>query len=301
MLPPLASTLATGLALAVAGLFDGFFTRFNYLAPFTVLILCGLGAPFPEEVALLGSGLLLYKGEVDFLPITLVCSTAILLGDSLPFWLGRKYGMAALKRRWVRRILHPERIAILERRFVEHGNWVTFTCRFLPGVRIPGYFFAGTMRMTYPRFLLLDGLGVLISVPTSIWIGKLFGQSVERLQERFDQLHLALAFTVVTIILVLFLRSRNRVRERQVEEATREREEQGPTGGVDGTAKLPMATDQAPTGDPGEPMGADIVPAAGRAPGRPPGPAMPGAGSGSDPSDADGDLATQGESEEARA
>lgn len=246
-------------ALALAGLFEGFFARFNYLAPFTVLILCGLGAPFPEEVALIGSGLLLHRGEVDFLPITLVCSSAILLGDSLPYWLGRRYGMKALRFRWVRRILHPERIALLERRFVEHGNWVTFTFRFLPGVRIPGYFFAGTMRMTYTRFLLLDGLGVLISVPTSIWLGKLFGQSIENLQERFDQLHLVLAFAMVTIVLVVFFRSRNQMRARQVAEAERRRER--PLPDADGAASAvsapgPRPAASAPTGS-SRPTGAD--------------------------------------------
>lgn len=221
----MAPALTTALALGVVAIFDGFFTRFHYLAPFTILILCGLGAPFPEEVALIGSGILLYQGEVDFLTITLVCSSAILLGDALPFWLGRKYGMAALKRRWVRRILHPERIALLERRFVEHGNWVVFTCRFLPGVRIPGYFFAGTMRMTFTRFLLLDGLGVLVSVPTSIWLGKLFGESIEALQERFDQLHLFLAFGVLTILLIVALRIWNQARARRVAAAARNRDE----------------------------------------------------------------------------
>lgn len=218
------ATLEPLSALADTSLFEGFFEHFPYLAPFSVLILCGLGAPFPEEVALIGSGLLLYKGEVRFLPITLVCSSAILLGDALPFWLGRRYGMTALKRRWVRRLLHPERIALLEKRFVDHGNWVVFTCRFLPGVRIPGYFFAGTMRMPFTRFFLLDLLGVLISVPASIWLGKLFGESVERLRQRFDQLHLLLAFAVVAIVLVVFVGSRNRAREREAAEAARRRD-----------------------------------------------------------------------------
>jgi membrane protein DedA with SNARE-associated domain len=191
------------LSAGLTQLFEGFFSRFNYLAPFTVLILCGLGAPLPEEVALIGSGLLLHQGEVEFVKITLVCSSAILLGDSLPFWLGRRYGLSALKHRWVARVMPPDRIARTERRFAEHGNWVVFTCRFLPGIRIPGYFFAGTMGMSFGRFMLLDSLGVLISVPASIYIGKLFGESVEMLQKRFDQLHLVLAFLVVSILLIV--------------------------------------------------------------------------------------------------
>src|SRR5688572_25612104 len=137
----------------------GSFGRFHYLAPFVVLFLCGVGLPLPEEVTLLGSGLLLHQGEVEFVPIVVVCSLAILLGDSIPYWLGRRFGMNALRVRWVRRIIHPERFARLEKRFQRHGNWAVFACRFFAGVRIPGYFLAGTLRMGFGRFLLLDGLG----------------------------------------------------------------------------------------------------------------------------------------------
>ena len=41
-------------------------------------------------------------------------------------------------------------------RFQRHGNWAVFMCRFFAGVRIPGYFLAGTMGMSYGRFLLLE-------------------------------------------------------------------------------------------------------------------------------------------------
>ncbi len=150
------------------------FTRFHYLAPFTVLMLCGLGAPLPEEITLIGCGLLVTEGHVGFWEITLVCSAAILLGDSIPYWLGRRFGLAALKSKLVARVLHPERFAQLERKFADNGNWAIFTCRFLPGLRIPGYFTAGTLRMSFVRFLVLDSLGVLVSVPTSIWVAHLF-------------------------------------------------------------------------------------------------------------------------------
>ena len=83
-----------------------------------------------------------------------MCSLAILLGDSIPYWVGRHWGLAALKTRLVAKILHPERFASLERRFAAHGNWVVFSCRFMPGLRIPAYFVAGTLRMnTSPRTL----------------------------------------------------------------------------------------------------------------------------------------------------
>ena len=202
--------------LITEGWLDGFFSEYHYLAPFVILLLCGFGLPLPEEVTLIGSGLLLYQGKVDFVAISTTCGAAILLGDSIPYWLGRRYGERALRVRWVRRILHPERFALLEKRFAEHGNWAIFTCRFLPGIRIPGYFTAGTLKMSYGRFLLLDFLGVLISVPTSIYLGKLFGERMELLQEKVQDFHLVLGFAILSLILIMFVRGRIHTRERQV-------------------------------------------------------------------------------------
>jgi membrane protein DedA with SNARE-associated domain len=184
------------------------FGEFEYLAPFFVLLLCGVGLPLPEEVTLIGAGILVHRGEVDYVTIVLVCSSAILIGDSVPFWLGKRYGMNALRIPWVARILHPERFARLQERFDAHGNWATFACRFFAGIRIPGYFLAGTMGMRYGRFLLLDALGVTISVPLSVYLGKIFGGEVDRLKDRVHDLHHVLAFLVLSMALILLVRAR---------------------------------------------------------------------------------------------
>lgn len=194
--------------IAETTLLGEIFGRFGYLGPFTVLLLCGVGLPLPEEVPLIAAGLLLYRGEVEFVQISIVCGAAILIGDTVPFLLGRRYGMRALQIRWVARILHPERFQRFQRRFEEHGNWAIFGCRFVAGIRIPGYFVAGTMGMRYGRFLLLDALGVVLSVPISIYLGKLFGGQVDRLKNTVQDLHLILAFLVLTLVVVIVLKTR---------------------------------------------------------------------------------------------
>lgn len=189
--------------------------RSHYLGPALVLFLCGLGLPLPEEVTLIASGLLLYQGKVSFIPITLVCSVAIIAGDTVPYFLGRRYGLKALENRWVARVLHPERFAIVEGKFHKHGSGVVFMCRFLPGIRIPAYFTAGTLGMSYPRFLLLDALGVMISVPTSIYLAMLFGGKVEELEEQMDHFNLILAFALVAVVGIVIFRMLHRRRHQQ--------------------------------------------------------------------------------------
>lgn len=203
----------------------------SYLGPFVILLLCGVGLPLPEEVTLIASGLLLHQGKVEFLPITIVCSAAILMGDSMPYMVGRKFGKRALEWKLVSKVLHPERFAIVEEKFGRHGSLMVFFCRFLPGIRIPAYFTAGTLQMNFVRFLILDGLGVLISVPTSIWIARAFGGQVEKMKEQMAHFHLILAFALVAVLSIVLFRVVVKRRERQVQALNQEaRAQDGPEG-----------------------------------------------------------------------
>lgn len=235
------------------------FEHFTYLGPFLVLLLCGIGLPLPEEVTLIGSGILVHRGEAEFIPITIVCSLAILLGDSIPFFMGRRYGKRVLRFRLIAKLLHPERFAKVEKRFLEHGTWATFVCRFLPGIRIPGYFIAGTMKMKPSRFVLLDGLGILISVPVSIWVGELFADRIDRLKDTMADLHLILAFLVLAlVIIVVMMTRRNRVQtlaRRKEERAAKQRAAAAkpPLDPLDPLLPGAEGAPAAPEGDPDDP------------------------------------------------
>jgi membrane protein DedA with SNARE-associated domain len=66
------------------------------------------------------------------------------------------------------------------------------------------------MGMRYTRFLLLDFIGALISVPTSIYLGKLFGDSMDTLKAKVHDMHLILGFLALSLVLVLLMRRRRR-------------------------------------------------------------------------------------------
>ena len=204
--------------LATVGITD-IFTRGPYLGPWLILMLCGLGAPLPEEAALIPAGVMLANPDngLNFVHMTLVCTSAILLGDALPFVLGKRYGLSILKLRWVSKVLHPERFASFERRFAEHGNWAIFTCRFLPGLRLPGYFIAGTLKMSFLRFLVLDCAGVVISVPTSIfaakWVTERFGEAQAKKSVHEFMIWVAVA-VVASVIAFVWVRAVRRKRAR---------------------------------------------------------------------------------------
>ena len=52
---------------------SAYIEHFTYAGLFVILMLCGLGMPMPEDVALLAGGFLAHKGITRY-PITLVVS-----------------------------------------------------------------------------------------------------------------------------------------------------------------------------------------------------------------------------------
>jgi membrane protein DedA with SNARE-associated domain len=69
-------------------------------------------------------------------------------------------------------LLPPKRYAAVQEKFARYGNRLMFLARFLPGMRTAVYITAGaTQRVSFARFLLLDGLAALISVPIWVYAG----------------------------------------------------------------------------------------------------------------------------------
>ncbi|MEZ6016368.1 MAG: DedA family protein [Planctomycetota bacterium] len=178
----------------------------GYLAPFVVLVLCGFGLPIPEEITMLGAGFLAHRGEVDFVPVVLVCMAATLIGDSIPYSVGRRFGRQALRSRAVRRALHPERLRSIERRFERSGLWAIFICRFLPGVRLPAWFTAGTLGIPYHRFIAVDALGAALMTPAFVALGRYSGEKIAELEGRVEGLTQILGFIAVALVVGMAIR-----------------------------------------------------------------------------------------------
>lgn len=240
-------------------------SEYTYLGAFAMLFLCGFGLPLPEEVTVIGSGLLLHQGEVSYWPILITCFVGVVGGDVVPFTVGRLWGKRALRNRFVARLIDDRTYARLERRFREHGNWATFSCRFVPGLRWPGYFMAGTMRMPYWRWLALDCAGAVFQVPIVLHLGVLFAENVERLDKEVDNLNLILAFSILALLMIVVFRGRLRRWRRHAriqEERRRTREartawaaERAASQAARRSAAMaefsPSRTTDPPTGEPG--------------------------------------------------
>ncbi len=148
------------------------FAENGYVAVWIALMICGLGLPLPEDVTLVAGGVIAGLGYANVHAMFALCMVGVLLGDATVFMLGRHYGERMLKWRWVARMLPPQRYAMVQHKFARYGNRVLFVARFLPGMRTTIYAAAGaTRRVSLLRFLLIDTLAALISVPVWVYLG----------------------------------------------------------------------------------------------------------------------------------
>jgi membrane protein DedA with SNARE-associated domain len=163
-----------------------FLQSYGYIGIVAMLILCGLGLPIPEEVTLIGSGYLAYLAKVNgaehpnWILASVVCVLGILLGDTVVYMLGRRFGNAVMRLPLIRHELTPKRIAKFDTLFARYGDRAIFFSRFFMGVRLASYFVAGRQRMPYWKFVLLDLAGALLSGPTSVAFGYFFGDNLHR-------------------------------------------------------------------------------------------------------------------------
>ncbi len=159
--------------------FYAFMGKWSYLGLFLVLMAAGLGVPLPEDIPLVAAGWLVHKGGADLRLMIITGLVGVLLGDSILFYMGRQYGSQIVERRWFRRIAKPWLLEKARLKYTEHGAKIIFVARFMPGLRAVVFLTAGVFRVPYWKFLLMDGLAALISVPAWLWLSSEFSGAIE--------------------------------------------------------------------------------------------------------------------------
>lgn len=164
---------------------ESFFVEYGYAAVFFVLVICGFGVPIPEDLTLLTGGVISGLGYTNSHIMFLVGMLGVLAGDGFMFAAGRIWGQKILKFKPIARVMTPKRYAQVQEKFDKYGNWVLFVARFLPGLRTAVFVTAGISRkVSYLRFILMDGLAALISVPVWIYLGEYGARNTDWLMEK---------------------------------------------------------------------------------------------------------------------
>lgn len=151
------------------------FAHWSYLAVFSVLILCGIGLPVPEEITFITAGYVVSEIGADLNIMIITSLVGLMIGDSLIYFFGSYFGEKILSR-WPFRILFSEKMLARSRTFfAKYGSRAVFFAGFFAGVRATTYFLTGSMRFSYWKFILWDFIRAILTCPISIWAGYKFG------------------------------------------------------------------------------------------------------------------------------
>jgi membrane-associated protein len=171
---------------------------------------CTLGVGFlaPGE-----SGLLLASTTVTsvprFLVMWLVVSLCAVAGDSIGYFLGRRFGDRLRDSKVIRKVgqQHWDKAGELLRR---RGAWAVFFARFMPVVRTLVPASAGASKLEYRRFLPASIAGAVCWSALHIGIGSAAGASAKYIESVFNGVMWVLLAIAVLIGVVVVLRRRGK-------------------------------------------------------------------------------------------
>jgi membrane protein DedA with SNARE-associated domain/rhodanese-related sulfurtransferase len=153
---------------------------YGYLLLFAWVLVEQFGIPLPATPVLLAAGALTAEHELNFALALLVGLTACLIADSAWFHIGRRYGHHVLR---ILCKLSLEPTVCVRRTQNAFGRRRTVTlmiAKFVPGLATLAAPVAGQNGMSYPQFLLYDGIGALAWVGALLAAGRLFGDMLRR-------------------------------------------------------------------------------------------------------------------------
>src|SRR5712691_5977243 len=175
--------------------------RHGYALTFALLLAEAIGLPFPAAIALVAAGAAVAAHTLWGPYVLLACITALLLGDSVQFWLGRFTGWALLG--FLCRVsINPETCILRSAEsFYKRGKMTVVIAKFIPGVNTMAAPLAGSMRMRFWQFLRLDFAGALVYATTYLVVGYLSRDFLAALLRGFHAAGQAVEAVVVGALL----------------------------------------------------------------------------------------------------
>lgn len=186
-----------------------------YAALVGMMLMSAIGLPLPEEVTLVSIGVLAFMGSnphhfpppyegapvVNMHTAAIVACIAVFGADFLIYMIGRIWGRKVMQKPFMQKIISPDMMGKVETWTKKYGSWACGIFRFTPGIRFPGHLACGMMHFPIWKFALIDGIAVLVSVPTQIYLLAIYGEPIIK---RLHQFKMVLA-GVIGILLIAFL------------------------------------------------------------------------------------------------
>lgn len=178
----------------------------------SVMFLSSFGLPIPEEVTLISAGLVANRaanqlvvcsdGEsVSLITLCVVSFFAVFLSDFIVYLLGKFFGAKIIKTKFFQKQVAGKGFNTINSWFQKYGGWCAGIFRFTPGLRFPGHLSCGLLGIPVWKFVAIDGIAALLSVPTQVYFVATFGDVIIGKIKEFQMI----VFGVAVVAFVIWL------------------------------------------------------------------------------------------------
>ena len=156
-----------------------------------------VGFVLPGETAAILGGVAASRGHVSVTLMCIVVVAAAIVGDSVGYEIGARYGTRLLSLGVLRR--RAARIDTARATLARRGGPAVFLGRFVAFLRAVMPFLAGSAHMSYRRFLAYNAAGGLVWGIGIVLLGYLAGNSYATIEKTFGR---AAALSVAGLIVI---------------------------------------------------------------------------------------------------
>jgi membrane-associated protein len=168
-----------------------------------------IGLIVPGDVIIALGGVYAARGDLNVVAVMAIAFFAAVCGESIGYWLGRRYGMRLIVRLpFVNRL--ESRIEGIQAHFDRHGGKTVAIGRYATaaGAVIP--FVAGMAKMPYRRFLMFDIPAVLLWAVGITLVGYVFGRNLDRVETILSQFGWGILAVLVAFVIGRIIWKRRR-------------------------------------------------------------------------------------------
>jgi membrane protein DedA with SNARE-associated domain len=199
----------------IMGIFSQYAYEPMYVYGFVSLFMLAsaFGLPIPEEIVLVSAGLVAHMAHtpadypppypgaegVDTITLCIVSFLAVIVSDTLVYFIGKIFGGRIIKTKFFQKQVAGEGFNRINSWFQKYGGLACGIFRFTPGLRFPGHLSCGLLGIPVWKFLVIDGIAALLSVPTQVYFVSTYGKVILDNLKEFKLILLGIAVVALLI------------------------------------------------------------------------------------------------------
>jgi membrane protein DedA with SNARE-associated domain len=170
-----------------------------------ILALEALGLPVPGETLLIFASVLARRGELSLPALLIFAWAGSVLGDNVGYVIGRTMGRATISRYGAKIGLTEARMSAIDRIFARYGSATVLFARFFSILRQLNGIVAGTLGMSWWRFLLFNAIGAALWVAVWVFAATYFTEHTAVIARLAHHKAVAIVLAIVCIVLLVSL------------------------------------------------------------------------------------------------